>query len=74
MNQETETVNNSTITIQASVQCNGRTGVEMEALTAVRITCLTIYDMFKSVDKSIIIKDIFLENKTGGKSNFRKNR
>ena len=68
VNQETETVNNSTITIQASVQCNGRTGVEMEALTAVSVTALTIYDMAKAIDRSMKISEIRLRNKTGGQS------
>lgn len=47
---------------------NGQTGVEMEALTGVSIGLLTIYDMLKAIDKSMIIADIRLESKTGGKS------
>ncbi len=58
--------------ITASVKTSGKTGVEMESLTAVAISCLTIYDMCKSLDKSIIIKDIKLISKTGGKSNFKR--
>jgi molybdenum cofactor biosynthesis protein MoaC len=54
----------------ANVKTSGKTGVEMEALTAVSITCLTIYDMCKSLDKSILIKNIKLINKTGGKSDY----
>ena len=54
----------------ANVKTSGKTGVEMEALTAVSITCLTIYDMCKSLDKSILIKEIKLINKTGGKSDY----
>ena len=46
----------------------GRTGVEMEALTAVSVAALTVYDMCKSVDKSMTIERIRLEAKTGGKS------
>ncbi|MGB2272088.1 MAG: cyclic pyranopterin monophosphate synthase MoaC, partial [Pseudomonadales bacterium] len=46
----------------------GQTGVEMEALTAVSVAALTIYDMCKAVDKSIVISDIALDEKTGGKS------
>jgi len=46
----------------------GQTGVEMEALTAVSIACLTIYDMLKAVDKHMIIGDIMLTQKLGGKS------
>jgi len=56
--------------IEAKVETIGKTGVEMEALTAVSISCLTIYDMCKSIDKSIIIKDIKLLSKSGGKLNF----
>ncbi|MFO8083939.1 MAG: cyclic pyranopterin monophosphate synthase MoaC [Desulfobacterales bacterium] len=56
------------ILIQASVRLKGQTGVEMEALTAVSAAALTIYDMCKSYDKSMIISDIKLLEKTGGKS------
>jgi cyclic pyranopterin phosphate synthase len=56
------------ITIQASVRTNGPTGVEMEALTAASTSALTIYDMCKSYDKEIQITDIFLLEKSGGKS------
>ena len=61
------------IEIQATVKTSGKTGVEMEALTAVSISALTIYDMLKSVDKSIIIKDTRLLFKDGGKSGAFKN-
>ena len=54
--------------IQASVRLFGRTGVEMEALCAVSIAALTVYDMCKAVDKSMTIERIRLEEKTGGKS------
>jgi cyclic pyranopterin phosphate synthase len=57
--------------IKAKVKTVGKTGVEMEALTAASISCLTIYDMCKSFDKSIIIKEIKLTSKSGGKSNFK---
>ena len=56
--------------IEASVRALWKTGVEMEALTAVSIACLTIYDMCKGLDKGITIKDIQLVEKRGGKSNF----
>ena len=56
------------IEIFATVGITGKTGVEMEALTAVSVTALTIYDMCKAVDKSMVISDIRLEKKTGGKS------
>ena len=54
--------------IQATVKCDGKTGVEMEALTAVSIAALTFYDMCKAVDKSMVIKETYLVKKTGGKS------
>lgn len=54
--------------ITATVGLNGKTGVEMEALTAVSITCLTIYDMAKALDKSMVISNICLLEKQGGKS------
>ncbi len=56
------------IKIIAEVKCAGKTGVEMEALTAVSITGLTIYDMCKAIDKEMIITDICLLEKSGGKS------
>ena len=54
--------------VSATVKLSGKTGVEMEALTAVSVTCLTIYDMAKAVDKGMIISDIAVDSKTGGKS------
>lgn len=54
--------------VRARVRVTGQTGVEMEALTAVSITCLTIYDMAKALDKGMIIRDVRLLEKTGGKS------
>ena len=54
--------------IEARVRTSGQTGVEMEALTAVSIAALTIYDMIKAVDKAMVIGDIQLVKKTGGKS------
>jgi len=56
------------ITIHATVRNVGRTGVEMEAMTAVSVAALTIYDMCKSADKNIILTDIKLLSKRGGKS------
>jgi cyclic pyranopterin monophosphate synthase len=56
------------ITIEATVQTVGRTGVEMEAITAVSVAALTIYDMCKSADKNIVLSDIKLITKQGGKS------
>lgn len=54
------------VKIQATVSCNGRTGVEMEALTAASTAALTVYDMCKAVQKDIVISDICLLKKTGG--------
>ena len=54
--------------IAATVKTTGQTGVEMEALTAVSVTALTIYDMVKAVEKSMIISDIKVTLKDGGKS------
>ena len=56
------------IDIEATVSITGKTGVEMEALTAVSVAALTIYDMCKAVDKTMKISDIRLLSKTGGKS------
>jgi cyclic pyranopterin phosphate synthase len=58
----------ATIEIEATVRIVGKTGVEMEALTAVSIAALTIYDMCKAVDRGMVISDIRLLRKSGGKS------
>ena len=54
------------VEIRATVRCDGRTGVEMEALTAVSTAALTVYDMCKAVQKDMVITDIRLVQKTGG--------
>ena len=54
------------VEIMATVSCDGRTGVEMEALTAVSTAALTVYDMCKAVQKDMVISDICLLEKTGG--------
>ena len=54
------------VEIRAEVRCDGKTGVEMEALTAVSIAALTVYDMCKAVQKDMVISDIRLLEKTGG--------
>jgi cyclic pyranopterin monophosphate synthase len=54
--------------VTAEVRVSGRTGVEMEALTAVSVACLTIYDMAKAVDRAMTIGDIRLVQKSGGRS------
>ncbi|KAB7739319.1 cyclic pyranopterin monophosphate synthase MoaC [Parvibaculum sedimenti] len=56
------------IEVEATVKLSGQTGVEMEALTAVSVACLTIYDMAKAVDRSMQIDNIRLTHKAGGKS------
>lgn len=56
------------LNIEATVKTTGKTGVEMEALTAASVTALTIYDMTKAVDKGMIIGETYLEAKSGGKS------
>jgi len=56
--------------VEANVSLNGRTGVEMEALTAVSVACLTLYDMVKAIDKGMRITDIELVEKTGGKYDY----
>ena len=61
LNEETHAVE-----ITAAVSCDGRTGVEMEALTAVSVAALTVYDMCKSVQRDIVITDVCLQSKTGG--------
>lgn len=61
-------IEKETISIQAEVKTEGKTGVEMEALTAVSAAALTIYDMCKAVDKDMVIEEIFVVKKLGGKS------
>ena len=61
-------INHDSIEVEAAVDTFDRTGVEMEALTACSVAALTIYDMCKSMDKSMVIGDIALWEKTGGKS------
>lgn len=56
------------VAIVATARTEGKTGVEMEALTAASVAALTIYDMCKALDKSMVITDIKLETKTGGRS------
>ena len=56
------------VIVEATVKTGGQTGVEMEALTAVSVACLTIYDMVKAVEKSMVIEGIRLILKDGGKS------
>ncbi|WP_319779168.1 cyclic pyranopterin monophosphate synthase MoaC [Maridesulfovibrio sp.] len=57
-----------TIEVEGEARCTGKTGVEMEALVAVQVACATIYDMCKAVQKDVIISDVRLVYKEGGKS------
>jgi len=61
------------IRIEAEATTNAQTGVEMEALTAVSVAALTIYDMCKAVQNDIVVVDIRLESKTGGKADYQRN-
>jgi cyclic pyranopterin phosphate synthase len=63
-------VNNDSYELDITAECKitGKTGVEMEALTAVSVAALTIYDMCKAIDKNMVISDIRLTHKSGGKS------
>jgi len=63
-----EAVDDSTVKVEASVTVRGRTGVEMEALMAVSVAALTIYDMCKAVDRGMVIDRVRLEAKSGGRS------
>jgi len=54
--------------IEATVECRGRTGVEMEALAAAAVGLLTVYDMLKAVDRGMVLTDLRLEEKRGGRS------
>ena len=56
------------LNVAAEARCTGKTGVEMEALTAVSVACLTIYDMLKATDRGMVIEGIKLVAKSGGKS------
>ena len=61
-------VHDDHVAIEARVSIEGKTGIEMEALTACSVAALTIYDMCKSIDKAMVISEISLQEKTGGKS------
>jgi cyclic pyranopterin monophosphate synthase len=65
---ELEVLGSGRVEIEATVRVTGRTGVEMEALTAVSVAALTVYDMCKAVDKDMVIDQVRLEHKVGGKS------
>ena len=66
-----QVVNNQEIEIICAVEIEGKTGVEMEALTGASVTALTIYDMCKSISQKMVIKELKLLEKTGGKSDIK---
>ncbi|MGI9456659.1 MAG: cyclic pyranopterin monophosphate synthase MoaC [Aeoliella sp.] len=63
-----EALGTDCLAIEARVRTTGKTGVEMEALTAASVAALTVYDMVKSVDRGVVIRETRLESKSGGKS------
>ncbi len=67
---EFEPISKTRLKITSFAKCSYKTGIEMEALTAVSVACLTVYDMCKAIDREMIIKDIRLLKKTGGKSDY----
>ena len=68
VNVEFSAKSNDSVEIRAIVKVTGKTGVEMEALTAVTVAALTVYDMAKAVDRGMTIEQVRLEEKSGGKS------
>ena len=65
-------VSSDAVRVQAVASLHGKTGVEMEAITAVSVAAVTIYDMCKSIDREMTITDIRLDSKTGGKSDYQR--
>jgi molybdenum cofactor biosynthesis protein MoaC len=65
----------NSLEVKCTAKCTGKTGVEMEALTGVSIALLTVYDMCKAIDKDMIIGEVCLLEKSGGKSgDYRRNK
>ena len=64
-------VDEESVEVECKVTIEGKTGVEMEALTGVNIACLTIYDMCKSISQEMVIKEVKLIEKKGGKSDIK---
>lgn len=60
-----------TVTLTAEARTVGRTGVEMEAMTAASVAALTVYDMVKGIERGVVIEEVVLLEKTGGKSDYR---
>lgn len=71
---EFEPISKTRLKITSFAKCSYKTGIEMEALTAVSVACLTVYDMCKAIDREMAIKDIRLLKKTGGKSDYNYER
>lgn len=71
---EFEPISKTQLKITSFAKCSYKTGIEMEALTAVSVACLTVYDMCKAIDREMAIKDIRLLKKTGGKSDYNYER
>jgi cyclic pyranopterin phosphate synthase len=69
---EIKILDQTRLKVECTVSCSGKTGVEMEALTGVHVTCLTIHDMCKSMNSEITVEKIGLVSKTGGKKDFKK--
>lgn len=67
---EFEPISKTELEVTSFAKCSYKTGIEMEALTAVSVACLTVYDMCKAIDREMVIKDIRLLKKTGGKSDY----
>lgn len=67
---EFEPISETELEVTSFAKCSYKTGIEMEALTAVSVACLTVYDMCKAIDREMVIKDIRLLKKTGGKSDY----
>ncbi|MFO0938392.1 MAG: cyclic pyranopterin monophosphate synthase MoaC [Gemmataceae bacterium] len=68
VNVDIAPLESDSVSIRATVKITGKTGVEMEALTAVTVSALTVYDMAKAVDRGMTIEQVRLEEKSGGKS------
>ena len=68
---DVQIIDSENINVFCEVTIEGKTGVEMEALTGVNVACLTIYDMCKSISQKMVIKEVKLLEKTGGKSDIR---
>jgi len=60
------------LSVRATAACQGPTGVEMEALTAASVALLILYDMCKAIDKEMVISDVRLESKSGGRTDWRR--